>query len=342
MAALVAATAAAHWWGLRKPWPGTHVQIARQGQAHGRGHSAVPRRRVPTPGRRHGTGRLLRARRRGQPGPAVAGERAEPGRGGHRHGRGRRRAGHRSPLLRAPQHRSPVLRLERGSPSGSWPCPRSRSPRSIHRGSWWRSSPSPAAWREACSPLSKPLRSPIAGDRRPTVRATACSAARRWAPQHLLHGRGRSWQTMSAASPQRSGCWPWAWWSRPQASDPQQAGAFLRPDQDVAPPPWESRLTWQSVHSEAVAIARIGGGRPSPTGAPVGLRTLLREAMQPGANAQVTRSMAASARDPTRSRNEQVVGSIPTAAQARSPRPEALNLSWGFCAPLPDRVSPLG
>ena len=35
MAALVAATAAAHWWGLRKPWPGTHVQIARQHQAHG-------------------------------------------------------------------------------------------------------------------------------------------------------------------------------------------------------------------------------------------------------------------------------------------------------------------
>jgi predicted MFS family arabinose efflux permease len=35
MAALVAATAAAHWWGLRKPWPGTHAQIARQGHAHG-------------------------------------------------------------------------------------------------------------------------------------------------------------------------------------------------------------------------------------------------------------------------------------------------------------------
>ena len=35
MAALVAATAAAHWWGLRKPWPGTHVQIVRQDQAHG-------------------------------------------------------------------------------------------------------------------------------------------------------------------------------------------------------------------------------------------------------------------------------------------------------------------
>jgi MFS family permease len=35
MAALVAATAAAHWWGLRKPWPGTHAQIARQGRAPG-------------------------------------------------------------------------------------------------------------------------------------------------------------------------------------------------------------------------------------------------------------------------------------------------------------------
>jgi MFS family permease len=34
MAALVAATAAAHWWGLRKPWPGTHTEIAREGQAH--------------------------------------------------------------------------------------------------------------------------------------------------------------------------------------------------------------------------------------------------------------------------------------------------------------------
>jgi MFS family permease len=33
MAALVAATAAAHWWGLRKPWPGTQTQIAGQGQA---------------------------------------------------------------------------------------------------------------------------------------------------------------------------------------------------------------------------------------------------------------------------------------------------------------------
>ena len=35
MAAFVAATAAAHWWGLRKPWPGTHTQIAGQRQARG-------------------------------------------------------------------------------------------------------------------------------------------------------------------------------------------------------------------------------------------------------------------------------------------------------------------
>ena len=34
MAALVVATAAAHWWGLRKPWPGTHAETAHQGQAH--------------------------------------------------------------------------------------------------------------------------------------------------------------------------------------------------------------------------------------------------------------------------------------------------------------------
>jgi MFS family permease len=34
MAALVAATAAAHWWGLRKPWPGMHAHNAQQGQAH--------------------------------------------------------------------------------------------------------------------------------------------------------------------------------------------------------------------------------------------------------------------------------------------------------------------
>ena len=34
MAALVAATAAAHWWGLRKPWPGVHAHSAQQGQAH--------------------------------------------------------------------------------------------------------------------------------------------------------------------------------------------------------------------------------------------------------------------------------------------------------------------
>ena len=88
-------------------------------------------------------------------------------------------------------------------------------------------SPSSAAWPGACSPSSKPPPSPTAGDRRPTVRATGSSAARRWAPQHSLPGRGRSWQTTSAASPRRSGCWPWAWWSRPQASDPQQAGAFL-------------------------------------------------------------------------------------------------------------------
>jgi len=33
MAALVAATAAAHGWGLRKPWPGAHAQTARQGHA---------------------------------------------------------------------------------------------------------------------------------------------------------------------------------------------------------------------------------------------------------------------------------------------------------------------
>jgi MFS family permease len=35
MAALVAATAAAHWWGLRKPWPGTHADNPQQGHAHG-------------------------------------------------------------------------------------------------------------------------------------------------------------------------------------------------------------------------------------------------------------------------------------------------------------------
>jgi MFS family permease len=34
MAALVAATAAAHWWGLRKPWPGVHAHGAQQGRAH--------------------------------------------------------------------------------------------------------------------------------------------------------------------------------------------------------------------------------------------------------------------------------------------------------------------
>lgn len=33
MAAIVAATAAAHWWGLRKPWPGTHVHHAQHGRA---------------------------------------------------------------------------------------------------------------------------------------------------------------------------------------------------------------------------------------------------------------------------------------------------------------------
>ena len=227
MAALVAATAAAHWWGLRKPWPGTHVQIARKDQA--------PWDEATQPFRA-GEFRLLVAAmalggfcvhavvvnlvplllENGLSLGAAATVMAVGGVG--------QVAADSSTGVSAP---SPVLRLERGSPSGSWPCPRSRSPRSIHRGSSWRSSPSPAAWREACSPLSKPLRSPIAGDRRPTVRATGCSAARRWAPQPLLRGRGRSWQTMSAASPRRSGCWPWAWLSRPQASDQRQAGAFL-------------------------------------------------------------------------------------------------------------------
>jgi MFS family permease len=37
MAALVAATAAAHWWGLRTPWPGTHAHHAQQGHPHGAG-----------------------------------------------------------------------------------------------------------------------------------------------------------------------------------------------------------------------------------------------------------------------------------------------------------------
>jgi MFS family permease len=44
MAALVAATAAAHWWGLRRPWARTYAHHAHQGQAQG--DEATPRFRA--------------------------------------------------------------------------------------------------------------------------------------------------------------------------------------------------------------------------------------------------------------------------------------------------------
>ena len=145
MAALVAATAAAHWWGLRKPWPGTHAHNAQQGQAHG--HEATPPFCA-------GEFRLLVAAmalggfcvhavavnlvplllENGLSLRAAATVMAVGG------------VGQVGPPLRRGVMMA-VLRVVPGSPSGSWPCPRSHSPRSIHRGSSLRSSPSPAAWR---------------------------------------------------------------------------------------------------------------------------------------------------------------------------------------------------